>query len=201
MNQASDQVEQLIRRAREGDSEALGELLDKHRAYLRAMARRRIDGKLAVRVDASDLIQQTCLSVHKNFDKFAGEGEAEFVAWLGKVHEQNILNAVRDHAGAQKRAIGREQRPPETGSSAGEFQYAANQARPSQHAVRKEQVNELMQMLDKLPQDQREAVRLRHLEGRSLEQIAQQMGRSQAATVGLIKRGMQKLREHFKIER
>ncbi len=156
MNQAGDNrdgdpVEQLIRRAREGDSDALGELLDQHRAYLRAMARRRIDGKLAVRVDASDLIQQTCLSVHKNFGKFVGSGEAEFVAWLGKVHEQNIHNAVRDHAGAQKRAVGREQQTPEDGSAAGEFQHAANQSTPSQHAVRKEQIAELTRMLDKLP--------------------------------------------------
>jgi len=44
--------------ARKEAGQALGELLDQHRAYLRAMARRRIDGKVAVRVNAFDLIRR-----------------------------------------------------------------------------------------------------------------------------------------------
>jgi RNA polymerase sigma-70 factor (ECF subfamily) len=48
-----------------------------------------------------------------------------------------------------------------------------------------------------LPDDQREAVRLRHLEGWALADIAQHLGRTPAATAGLIKRGMQALRRQL----
>ncbi|GAG38626.1 unnamed protein product, partial [marine sediment metagenome] len=109
MNQIDDAAEELIQRARRGDREALGELLEQHRAYLRAMAEKRISGKLATRIDASDVIQQTCLSVYGNFEKFQGDREVEFLAWLQKIHEQNIHNVIRDHAHAQKRAVSREQ--------------------------------------------------------------------------------------------
>jgi RNA polymerase sigma factor (sigma-70 family) len=69
---------------------------------------------------------------------------------------------------------------------------------PSQRALLNERAVELAQMLQRLPEEQREAVRLRHLEGWSLVRIAEHLGRSKAATVGLIKRGMQKLREYLK---
>ena len=191
----NSQVRTLIRRARKGDQDALGELLDRHRAYLRVLAKRHVDGKLAVRVDASDLVQKTCLSVCRNFSKFDGTGVDEFIAWLCKIHRQNIQNEIRDHAVVQKRAVGREERIND--EAAGEM-FSASQSSPSQRAMQDERAVELARVLEKLPEDQREAVRLRHLEGWSLAQIAEQMDRTEAATVGLIKRGMQKLRQYFR---
>ena len=58
-----------------------------------------------------------------------------------------------------------------------------------------EQIAELAAALDRLPDDQREAVRLRHFEGMPLTDIATAMGRSKVAAAGLIKRGMAALRQ------
>ena len=55
--------------------------------------------------------------------------------------------------------------------------------------------------VERLPDDQREAVRLRHLEGWSLAQLAQHFGRGESAVAGLIKRGLRALRcqyRHFR---
>ena len=197
MNEANSGVEELIRRARIGDRQALGELLEQHRAYLRVIAQRHITGKIAARLDASDVIQQTCLSVFRNFEKFEGEREGEFVAWLRRIHELNIKNVLRDHVYAGKRMLGREQ-PIVDGVPLAENFPAADQSTASQRAMRGERAVELARTLERLPPDQREAVRLRHLEGWPLVRIADQMGRSESATVGLIKRGMQKLREYLK---
>jgi RNA polymerase sigma-70 factor (ECF subfamily) len=49
--------------------------------------------------------------------------------------------------------------------------------------------------LAELPDDQREAVRLRYLEGRSLAEIAERMDRTVVAAAGLVKRGLIHLRK------
>ncbi len=193
MNQNDTPIEELIRCARQGDREALGELLEKHRPFLRAISQRHISGKLAARLDASDVIQQTCLSVYGNFKKFAGNQEAEFMAWLQRIHEQNIQNAIRDHAYAQKRAVGREQ----SLDAGPEFVPQAKQSTASQRAIRGEEAVRLAETMQRLSEDQREVVRLRHLEGRTLAQIAEQMNRSESAIIGLLKRGMQNLRKYM----
>jgi RNA polymerase sigma-70 factor (ECF subfamily) len=69
---------------------------------------------------------------------------------------------------------------------------------PSQRAIRGEEEQLLMKALSVLPDDQREAVRLRHLEGLALADVARHLGRSPAATAGLIKRGMQVLRRQLR---
>ena len=74
----------------------------------------------------------------------------------------------------------------------------AGHSSPSQKAIRGEDAELLSQALTELPDDQREAVRLRHLEGWALADIARYLRRSNAATAGLIKRGMQALRRHLR---
>jgi RNA polymerase sigma-70 factor (ECF subfamily) len=68
---------------------------------------------------------------------------------------------------------------------------------PSQKAMRGEEAQQLTRALTALPEDQGEAVRLRHLEGWALADIARHLGRTPAATAGLIKRGMQALRRQL----
>jgi RNA polymerase sigma-70 factor (ECF subfamily) len=57
---------------------------------------------------------------------------------------------------------------------------------------------QLSAALAKLPEAQREALMLRHFRGRSLAQIAQDLGRSHAAVAGLMKRGLQQLRTELR---
>ena len=49
--------------------------------------------------------------------------------------------------------------------------------------------------LEKIPDTQREAIRMRYLEGMSLKNISDRMGKSEMAVAGLLKRGLQGLRE------
>ncbi len=55
----------------------------------------------------------------------------------------------------------------------------------------------LANCLEQLPDTQREALRLRYVEGYSLKQLAEAMHKSEMAVAGLLKRGLQALRERM----
>lgn len=192
-NLATQSYDELLAQAKQGDQCALGQLLEEHRAYLKVLAERQLDRRLEARIDASDLIQQTCLSVFASFAQFAGQSEGEFAAWIQTVHEHTIQNAVRDHVAAKKRSVRREESPP-----AGELSAAHHKARgssPSRRLMLGESSVRLAAALQTLPDDQREAVRLRYLEDWSLEQIAERMERTKFSVAGLVKRGLVALRQ------
>src|SRR5262249_39370460 len=107
MNEALTPNE-LLEQALQGDREALGRLLETQRAVLHRLAQRQLQGRIAVRVDASDVIQQTFLEAHRTFPQFAGEDARELIAWLECILDHKIAGAIRDHTLLQKRAVGRE---------------------------------------------------------------------------------------------
>ena len=64
-------------------------------------------------------------------------------------------------------------------------------------AMNREQLLRLAGALAELPAEQRKAVELHHLKGWSLGEVAEHMGRSRAAVMGLVFRGIKKLREQL----
>jgi RNA polymerase sigma-70 factor (ECF subfamily) len=183
----------LLAKAKDGDDAALGKVLERHRAYLRLLALRELDGPLAARLDPSDVIQQTFLSAVRDFGSFRGEQPAEFLVWLGRIHERTLQDAVREHVAAQKRALGREQALDEGVSLAD-----ARVSSPSARVLQGERAVRLAQALEALPADQREAVRLRHLEGKSLAEMAERLDRSERAVAALLNRGIVNLRSRMR---
>jgi RNA polymerase sigma-70 factor (ECF subfamily) len=61
--------------------------------------------------------------------------------------------------------------------------------------VRAEELLRLAAALAQLPEDQRRVVELHHLKGLLIAEVAEQMGRTRPAVVGLLCRGLKKLRE------
>jgi RNA polymerase sigma-70 factor (ECF subfamily) len=190
----------LLEQARQGDREALGQLLEAQRSALRRLAHRQLEGRIAVRVDASDIIQQTFLEAHRSFPQFAGQDARQLAAWLEGILDHKVAGAIRDHALLQKRNVQRDRSLDDShgGMASLKEQLDAGLSTPSQKTIRGEEEQLLSQALSVLPNDQREAVRLRHLEGWALADIARHLGRSPAATAGLIKRGMQALRRQLR---
>ncbi len=182
---------ELLRRAKLGDRTALGELLNAHRDYLRQLADGQLDSRINARLDASDLVQQTCLSIHKRITEFDGEDVPQFVAWLREVHVHNVRNAIRDQLHAGKRAAGRER--PEVDPA----HQAEERPSPSQHAIHGEEAQRLSRALEQLPADQREALRMRYLEGRTIAEISRDMGVTRDALVWLLRKAMQNVRKHL----
>jgi RNA polymerase sigma-70 factor (ECF subfamily) len=78
---------------------------------------------------------------------------------------------------------------------------AAEQSSPSRLAERQEQSVRLAGALARLPDKQRQAIELRHLQGLSLAEVAAGMNTTKTAVVGLLHRGVEKLRGLLKEER
>jgi RNA polymerase sigma-70 factor (ECF subfamily) len=187
----------LIERARAGDSQALGQLLEACRGRLRRLAERQLTGRVAVRADASDVVQQALLEAHRAIGQFQGTAEPEWLSWLGRILDRAVTRVIRDHTLLQKRDVRRERSLDEPARGSDAFlagQLAGGHSTPSVRVARGEDRERLERALEALPADQREAVRLRHLEELPLAEIAQRLERSPAATAGLIKRGLQGLR-------
>lgn len=72
---------------------------------------------------------------------------------------------------------------------------AAGKSSPSQQAVRNEDLRRLAEALTQLPEAQREAIVLHHLQDRSLSETARSLGKTDAAVAGLLHRGLKRLRE------
>jgi RNA polymerase sigma-70 factor, ECF subfamily len=187
-----------IRKARE-DRSALARLLEQYRPFLRMVAAQALDGAMKARCDASDIVQETMIEAMRDFGGFAGHTEPEFSAWIKNIHRHNVMEVLRRHLGAERRSVRRERRLFNAEGSVSFYwnEPAARQTSASQRIIRGEKALRLAAILESLPDAQRKAVALRHLEGMSLEEIADCLDRSVAATAGLIKRGLQKLRENM----
>jgi RNA polymerase sigma-70 factor (ECF subfamily) len=64
MSQSDAIPERLLAQARAGDAAALGQLFELYRNYLRLIARSLLDSALRLKLDASDLVQETFLKAH-----------------------------------------------------------------------------------------------------------------------------------------
>jgi len=169
------------------------------RSYLRLLARLQLPKKLAPKLDASDVVQLTLVQAYRALDGFRGRTQGEMAAWLRQILARNLAHAARDH-GRQKRDAGREvsiAAAVDQSSARLEAWLAAEQSSPSERAQRNDEVLHLAAALEKLPDDQREAIELHYWQGWTLAQIAEHQGRTPASVAGLVHRGLAKLRNHL----
>lgn len=185
-------INELIGMARRGDQSARDELLGRYRPYLRILAAHKMGVGLKKRVDASDIVQETCLHACRGLMRFQGATEPEFSAWIKRILARRIADAAR--------AKSIEIKPVEMGSDSAEIAWcdpADCGSTPSKKLMRGEAALHLAALLESLPEDQRLVVELRHVEGWSLKQIAEFLERSYEAAAGLYKRGLQNLRKRM----
>ncbi len=171
--------------------------IEEHRDYLLLLVRLQIGSRLRAKLDASDIVQQAILHAHEKRDQFRGRTEAEWLAWLRTILANALAMAAR-RFDAQARDPGRErslEAELERSSSRLEGLLAADQTSPSERVVQGEDLRRLARALSRLPEDQRQVVELHYLEGMMVADVAERIGRTRPAAVGLLFRGLKRLRE------
>ncbi|MGE0757936.1 MAG: sigma-70 family RNA polymerase sigma factor [Pirellulaceae bacterium] len=186
MSKASDnRVTLLVRRAEDGDHEALGELVEIYRPRLIRMVQQRLDRRLRGRVSPSDILQEVYLEIARRLPTNSLPGRPSFFQWLRLVTAQQLLQAHRRHLGTAKRDARRECHVNPAGAPAASTPSLADQLpdrlpSPSQAALRVELRENLQAILDMLDPIDRNILTLRHFEELTNQEVAETLRLSKA---------------------
>ena len=187
----------LIRRARGGTTDALGQLLARYGNYLGLLARVQVGRRLRGKIDPADLVQETYLEAHRHFPGFRGQSEPEVAAWLRQIMAGVLCNLLRRYLGTQGRDVRLERELAgelDRSSQALDRGLADPGPTPSKLAAGRERAVLLADALNRLPDDYREAIILRNLEELPFAEVARRMGRSEDAVQKLWVRALARLR-------
>ena len=67
--------------ARRGDANAVANLIEHYRPYLKLLAKVMFGRRLQTKLDESDLVQEASLMASRDIENFRGSTEAELAAW------------------------------------------------------------------------------------------------------------------------
>ena len=174
--------------------------LERYRSYLKLLAQSHLDSDWNKKLDASDLVQQTLLDAHAKREQFRGTSEVELAGWLKQILKNNVTDAARVLY-CKKRDLRRERALEASVNQSFarvDAWLAASQTTPSRRAATNEQLLRLTEAMNELPANQRDAIVLHHLQGMKLADVANRLGKSEAAVGGLLFRGLRKLNDVMK---
>ena len=156
----------LVRRVQRGDSAAFDLLVRKYQHRIAGLIGRYI----ADWSEVQDVAQDTFLRAYRAIGNF--RGDAQFYTWLHRI----AVNTAKNHLVAHNR------RPPTDDVDAEEAALYDSGVRlrdtdtPERELMRQQMEQTVVQAVEALPQELRDAITLREVEGLSYEEIAQRMG-------------------------
>src|SRR5262249_8079390 len=134
----------------------------------------------------------------RHFGRFQGTSEGQLVRWLRQILAAKLTDLLRRYLGTQGRDVRLEREIADAldhSSVMLDRGLVAPQASPSEQAARREQGVLRADARDALPDDCREAIVLRNLEGLTFPEVAARMGRSLDSVEKLWLRGLARLRQ------
>jgi len=172
--------ESLADRARGGDREAFGHLVERHRPRLQAIVRSRLGSELRRKVGEEDITQETLAQALQSIASFKWQGKESFGIWLAGIAEHTIQMAARG-----------DRRHPQVPLA---VDPPARNVSPSRGLRREERLVRLERALAKLPPVERKVLRLFRIDGLKHAEIATRTGRSPEAVRQITVRALRRLR-------
>ena len=181
----SDQA--LLDMYQQGHREAVSQLLERHtrrvRDYVRMMVK---DNDVA-----DDLTQEILIKVVKVLDEGRYTDKGRFQPWLLRIAHNRVLDYFR--AQKQVKTINE--------SSVGyDILGSKNMAEPSieEEIISEQRAEEIRALVDELPEEQREVVKMRYYEGLSFKEIAELTGISINTALGRMRYALINMRQLIK---
>lgn len=193
---------ETLAKATAGDSSALERLLLAHCPALSRYIAKRIPTSLQSVLSVDDVLQQTLLQAFRNIRRFRPKTPQSFWVWLRTIAENQLNNTTtsltRQKRGGGYRNLVARPAPDRSGSFLDLVEMLSDgRGTPSQSAMRREAVDVIRVAIARLPTDQREAVELRFLEGKSLQETAATMGKTTSAVRSLIHRAKKVMKDRL----
>lgn len=186
-----EQVESLIRDARDGCPVAFGKLVSASQGYLRSVARRSLPVSLQAKLSPSDLVQDTALEAQRDFPSFQGEQFAELLAWMRQILVHNVSNYTRHFEQTAKRNISREIGGDRAAQAIENLDVHTQT--PSSQLASLEQRYAVQNVLSRLPEEMKTVIELRNKEGLSFNEIGERMQCSSAAARKMWARAIERM--------
>ena len=194
-----EETDRLLEDARQGKTGAVDALLGRLREPLRRVIDLRLDPVLARRVDASDIVQDVLIEANQRLTDYLKSPDMPFHLWLRHLAQDRIIDAHRRHRQAQRRSLDREQpitAPAwaEESSTSLVAQLMDHEKTPASEAIQAELARRLASAVNELGDDDREIVLMRHQEQLANQEVAKQLGLSEAAASMRYLRALRRLR-------
>jgi RNA polymerase sigma-70 factor, ECF subfamily len=192
-------IDELVRKAADGEEAALASLFDRYRARLRQMVRLRLDRRLQGRVDPSDILQEAYMDLAQKLPEYADKPPMPFFLWLRLVTGERLLRVHRQHLGAAMRDAAREislyqGEVPRASSASIAAHLLGRFTSVSLAVVRAEMRVQLEEALNGMEPIDREVIALRHFEEVSNDEAAAILGLTKSAASKRYVRAMLRLK-------
>jgi RNA polymerase sigma-70 factor (ECF subfamily) len=175
------------------DLAALARVFEEHRPRLSAVARRRLDPALGVRLTADDLLQQAFLDAARGWDAYRADPRISAFAWLYGVVRDRLIEEYRK-ASRPCRDLRRDLPWPEHTTLQLGLNLAASSGTPSQAVARDELVRRVRAAVATLPPADREIVHMHDFDGLTFAQVGEVLGMTANAVNQRHVRALRKLR-------
>jgi RNA polymerase sigma factor (sigma-70 family) len=193
--------DELLRRARAGgagSTEALTTLLSDLGTVVRQRIATKISPAWRAVLDEDDVMQTTYLEAVLKLDRFVTGGPKEFLNWLTRLAENNLIDAVRAMESAKRpdprKRVAQGGNPDE--SAVALIDMLSSGGSTASRVVGRGEAAALLDLaLKRLPPDYERVIRQYDLAGRSAGEVAREMGRSEGAVFMLRARAHEQLAE------
>ncbi len=198
--ESSVTVEELGRRLREGDTQALAELFSLERERLWRLVHFRMAEALRGRLEPDDVLQEAFLAASQRLGHYAGSPATSPFIWLRMILNQTLVDLHRQHLVAQRRDAGREVSLDATPfaqatSASVAIQLVGLFTSPSGAAQRADVLSLVQSAIEQMDPIDREVLALRHFEELSNSEVAEALGIEQKAASIRYIRALRRLKE------
>lgn len=182
----SEKTQELLQGARQGDDDAVNELMEQHRGALNHLVRLRLDQKLQQRVDVSDIVQDVLIEASRRLATYLEDPKMGFHLWLRHIAKDRIIDAHRRHRVSAKRSVDREQSmsaPAAYDHSSVQLaiQIADKELTPAARATQKELAQRVKQAIEQLDEKDKEIIEMRHYDQLTNQDVAQELNLTEPA--------------------